>query len=117
MFIGSHSPLTFSVSNGRRSRPFSPLLTRHCQVVDLLNDLYTLFDEQVDKLDCYKVETIGDAYMVVSGIPQRNGARHSVEIAALSLQLLQSISTFTVRHRPAEKLKLRYFLLQSSDLV
>lgn len=54
-----------------------------------------------------QVETIGDAYMVSSGIPRRNGKRHSGEIANMALDLLSAVTSFRIRHKPEEKLQLR----------
>lgn len=58
-------------------------------------------------LNTFQVETIGDAYMVVSGVPIRNGSRHSAEIADVSLDLLSAVTGFRIRHRPHEQLQLR----------
>ncbi|KAF7496382.1 Atrial natriuretic peptide receptor 1 [Sarcoptes scabiei] len=76
------------------------------QVIDFLNDLYNCFDSIIENYNVYKVETIGDSYMVVSGLPQRNNG-HAAEIARMSLALLDAVKSFTIRHKPDEKLKLR----------
>ncbi len=47
------------------------------ETCDMLNQLYSIFDSLLENFDVYKVETIGDAYMVVSGAPTKNGDRVS----------------------------------------
>ena len=56
---------------------------------------------------CEQVETIGDAYMVASGLPVTNGIRHAGEIGTMALDLLSSVRTFKIRHRPDRQLQLR----------
>lgn len=54
-----------------------------------------------------QVETIGDAYMVASGLPKRNGNRHAGEIANMSLDILSSVGTFKMRHMPEVPVRIR----------
>ncbi|RDD37929.1 Atrial natriuretic peptide receptor 1 [Trichoplax sp. H2] len=76
------------------------------QVVALLNKLYTTFDDILDRHDVYKVETIGDAYMVVSGLPQKN-AGHACEIANMALDLIAVCDQFVIPHMPQWKFCIR----------
>uniref|UniRef100_A0A3Q1EVN4 Guanylate cyclase n=1 Tax=Acanthochromis polyacanthus TaxID=80966 RepID=A0A3Q1EVN4_9TELE len=77
------------------------------EVVDMLNDIYKNFDSILDNHDVYKVETIGDAYMVASGLPKRNGNRHAVDIAHMALDILAFVGTFELQHLPGIPLWIR----------
>lgn len=39
------------------------------EIVDLLNQIFSAFDQLTEKYGLEKIKTIGDAYMVVSGVP------------------------------------------------
>lgn len=63
-----------------------------------------MYSSNNDNIACLfyssQIETIGDAYMVVSGLPTRNGDMHAGEIANMSLDFLSSILSFKLRHLP-----------------
>ncbi|XP_052716060.1 atrial natriuretic peptide receptor 1-like isoform X1 [Crassostrea angulata] len=76
------------------------------QIVQMLNELYSTFDDVITAYDVYKVETIGDAYMCASGLPQRNTYHHT-EIAKMTISIMKVVDKFKIRHRPHRKLQLR----------
>ncbi len=68
------------------------------QIVNMLNAIYTMFDDIAEHFDVYKVATIGDAYMVASGVPIRNEDKHAAEICNMALALLDAIQEFPISH-------------------
>ncbi|KAL4715945.1 hypothetical protein ACJJTC_013245 [Scirpophaga incertulas] len=77
------------------------------QVISFLNSVYKLFDERIECYDVYKIETIGDSYMVASGLPVRNGNKHATEIANMALELLEATAICRLPHRPEQALCMR----------
>ncbi|XP_067658996.1 uncharacterized protein [Haliotis asinina] len=77
------------------------------EVVALLNTLYTCFDARLEIYDVYKVETIGDAYMVASGVPRRNGSKHAVEVGTMALDLAHHVTHLEIPHSPNTPFRLR----------
>ncbi|EDO47084.1 predicted protein [Nematostella vectensis] len=58
------------------------------EIVEMLNEVYTEFDQLTDSNDdIYKVETVGDKYMAVSGLPTRCD-KHALNIANLALDMI-----------------------------
>jgi class 3 adenylate cyclase len=62
-------------------------------LVDLLNQIFSLFDQLTLAYGLEKIKTIGDAYMVVSGLPvPRND--HAVAMADMALAMQNAIDEF-----------------------
>uniref|UniRef100_A0A914HM97 Guanylate cyclase n=1 Tax=Globodera rostochiensis TaxID=31243 RepID=A0A914HM97_GLORO len=80
---------------------------RPLQVVNLMNELYTTLDAIIDEHDAYKVESIGDGYLCVSGLPKRNGNLHGKECADMALEFMKALSDFRILDLPNERIRLR----------
>ncbi|XP_077998120.1 uncharacterized protein LOC144451195 [Glandiceps talaboti] len=76
-------------------------------IVRMLNNLYSCFDARIKLYDVYKVETIGEVYMCVSGIPSRNGKRHAGEIASLALHFQRDMNQIEIPGHPELKMELK----------
>lgn len=72
-------------------------------LVGVLNDIFTAFDELVERYDLEKVKTIGDAYMVVGGMTDRSDG-HTARVAGMALDLSDAVA----RIDAAVKLGIRF---------
>ncbi|XP_059610596.1 soluble guanylate cyclase 88E [Phlebotomus argentipes] len=60
------------------------------EVVSMLNAMYSIFDTLTERNGVYKVETIGDAYMVVSGAPEKE-PNHAEKVCDMALDMVDAI--------------------------
>jgi len=68
-------------------------------VVDLLDALFSAFDELAEKHGLEKIKTIGDAYMVVGGLPNPR-PDHAEAVAAMALDMLDLAARWSDTGRP-----------------
>jgi len=61
------------------------------ELLRVLNEVFTAFDELVERAGLEKIKTIGDAYMVVGGMSTAS-ADHTVRVAAMALELTEAVS-------------------------
>lgn len=61
------------------------------QLVELLNDVFQCFDLLVEKYDLEKIKTIGDCYMVGSGVPRARGD-HATVLVQLALDMRDAVA-------------------------
>lgn len=60
------------------------------ELVGVLNEVFTAFDDLVDRYGLEKVKTIGDAYMVVGGLTEHTDD-HTARMAEMALELADSV--------------------------
>ncbi|XP_055350792.1 atrial natriuretic peptide receptor 1-like [Paramacrobiotus metropolitanus] len=58
-------------------------------VIGTVTALFSAFDGAIQEMDVYKVETVRDSYMAVSGIPVRGDNQHVLEICRMAVKLLR----------------------------
>ena len=68
------------------------------ELVSLLNEIFSTFDRLAEKHGLEKIKTIGDAYMVVGGLPMPR-SDHAEAIAAMALDMQQAIAEFSNTHK------------------
>ncbi|MEL6459918.1 MAG: adenylate/guanylate cyclase domain-containing protein [Cyanobacteria bacterium J06621_15] len=65
------------------------------QLVDLLNQIFSRFDLIAESYQLEKIKTIGDAYMVVGGLPNPR-TDHAAAIASMAIDMLDAIAQFNI---------------------
>lgn len=63
------------------------------KVVNLLNQLFSRFDVLADRYELEKIKTIGDAYMIVGGLPLKQ-THHAEAIARIALDMMRETEQF-----------------------
>jgi PAS domain S-box-containing protein len=77
---------------------FTPLSARlkPIELVSLLNQIFSTFDELAQQLGLEKIKTIGDAYMVAAGLPIPK-ADHASSIAQMALDMQKALAWFNAQ--------------------
>ncbi len=68
------------------------------ELVTLLNEIFSEFDRLADLHDLEKIKTIGDAYMLVGGLPEPK-ADCALDVAEMALDMQQAILQFNQNHQ------------------
>ncbi len=65
------------------------------ELVGVLNDVFTALDDLADERGLEKIKTIGDAYMVVGGLPEPH-ADHAAAIADMALAARGAFDSYSI---------------------
>ena len=86
---------------------FTPLsqLLPPTEMVDILDRLFSHFDELVERHGLEKIKTVGDCYMAAAGVPDPH-ADHARRAALLALDMREAVATSTVAGREGLELRI-----------
>ena len=78
---------------------FTPLSAKlpPVEMVELLNEVFSFFDSLLDKYGVEKIRTIGDSYMVASGVP-RGCPDHAQALVRMALEMRDYVSSHTFQN-------------------
>jgi len=71
------------------------------QLVEVLHDYFTAFDQIVARYKLEKMKTIGDSYMCISGLPTRNPS-HPVDTLMAAFEMLHAVEERARPDRPVQ---------------
>ncbi len=74
------------------------------ELVDILNRIFSAFDQLAEKYQLEKIKTLGDAYMVVGGLPIAK-PDHAAAVAEMALEMQHVIQKFSLKE--GEPLQMR----------
>lgn len=75
------------------------------QFIELLNQVFSLFDRLAEQHGVQKIKTIGDTYMAVCGLPEPQ-ADHAERIAEMALNMQREIAAIDSGTREAFRLRI-----------
>lgn len=75
------------------------------ELVDLLNQIFSMFDQLAEQHGLEKIKTIGDAYMVVGGLPTPR-SDHVEAVAEMALDMQQAITQFNQQRNQSLSLRI-----------
>jgi class 3 adenylate cyclase len=75
------------------------------QLVELLNEIFCLFDELAELHQVEKIKTIGDAYMAVAGLPSHR-SDHAIGIANMALDMQEALAKFNQENNQSFRIRI-----------
>jgi class 3 adenylate cyclase len=75
------------------------------KLVNILNSLFSEFDMLLDEYRIEKIKTIGDAYMVASGLPERY-ENNCEEMLKFLIQAQRTVADFNKRHNTTLQMRI-----------